>query len=223
MRLMGATIHEYPVGEDEAGADQALYERAEQLRKKGKRPYVVPLSGNHTPYGALGYVQCAEELLLQFKAADLQVSALVIATGSATTHAGLLAGLRASGCDLPVLGYCVRRTRDLQYQRVLEKCRAVCELIGAQGCVSENDVNVSDATFHPGYGQLNEHTLEAIRLVAHHEGIILDPTYTGKSMGGLIELVQSGAYASGDTLVYLHTGGAPGIFGYPELLHQMQA
>ena len=218
IRLMGATIHEYPEGEDELGADKALYSRAEALKQAGRTPYVVPLSGNHTPLGALGYVRCAEELLAQFSEFDLSVDALVLATGSATTHAGLLTGLRALGSDIPVYGFCVRRDKHLQYERVLEKCNAVSKMIKSEGCVSENDVRVDDVTFHPGYGQLNHHTVQAIKLMAHHEGIILDPTYTGKSLGGLIEMIRQGALASGNTVVYLHTGGAPGVFGYPELL-----
>lgn len=218
MKLMSAVIHEYPEGEDEAGADQALYDLADALRAEGKHPYVVPLSGNHTPYGALGYVRCAEELLGQFDDLELNVDGIVLATGSATTHAGLLSGLRACGSAVPVFGFCVRRVQQLQYRRVLDKCKVVSRMIEHDGCVSEEDIKVDDTTFHPGYGQLNQYTVEAIKLTALHEGIILDPTYTGKSMGGLIEMVRRGAFAHGDTVVYLHTGGAPGLFGYPELL-----
>ncbi|EPJ54091.1 MAG: 1-aminocyclopropane-1-carboxylate deaminase [Osedax symbiont Rs2] len=218
MKMMGAKIHYYPVGEDEEGADKALYQRAEELRKQGANPYVIPLSGDHIPYGSLGYVKCAEELILQFKQRSLNIDAIVLATGSATTHAGLLAGLRALGSDIAVYGFCVRREHVAQSERVLQKSRVVAEMIGCPGVVSEDDIWVDDRMLRPGYGQLNEDLLEAIRLTAKCEGLLLDPTYTGKAMAGLIDLVTSGHFSADQSVLFLHTGGTPALFGYPEIL-----
>lgn len=218
MKLMGAKIHSYPVGEDEEGADRALHERADELRAAGRNPYVIPLSGDHIPYGSLGYVKCAEELLLQAQQRSLQIDAIVLASGSATTHAGMLAGLRALGSDIPVYGICVRRDQQAQAERVLKKARQVAEMIEALDAVTAEDVWVDDSMLHPGYGQLNEDLLEAIRLTAQCEGLLLDPTYTGKSMAGLIQLIKSGQLKRGQNVVYLHSGGTPALFGYPELL-----
>ena len=218
MKLMGAKIHDYPVGEDEGGADKAMYQRAEEIRKEGGNPYVIPLSGDHIPYGSLGYVKCAEELILQFKQRSLKVDAIMLATGSATTHAGLLAGLRALGSDIPVYGFCVRRDHVAQAERVLQKSRVVAEMIDCPGVVTEADIWVDDRMLRPGYGQLNEDLLEAIRLTARCEGLLLDPTYTGKAMAGLIHLVTSGYFRRDQNVVFLHTGGTPALFGYPEIL-----
>lgn len=218
MKLMGARIHYYPVGEDESGADKALYERAEQLRLEGKTPYVIPLGTDHIPYGSLGYVKCAEELLAQFKEDNTQVDAIVIASGSATTHAGLLAGLRASGSQIPVHGFCVRRDQDAQASRVLEKSIKVAKMLGKKDLINANDILVDDRMLQPGYGQLNQQLLEAMQMMAEAEGILLDPTYTGKSMAGLIHLVNSGQFKAGQNIVFLHTGGTPALFGYPEIL-----
>ena len=220
MKLMGARIHYYPVGEDESGADKALYERAEQLRLEGKTPYVIPLGTDHIPYGSLGYVKCAEELLAQFKEDNTQVDAIVIASGSATTHAGLLAGLRASGSQIPVHGFCVRRDQDSQASRVLEKSIKVAKMLGKKDLINANDILVDDRMLQPGYGQLNQQLLEAMQMMAEAEGILLDPTYTGKSMAGLIHLVNSGQFKAGQNIVFLHTGGTPALFGYPEILDE---
>jgi len=220
MKMMGTKIHHYPVGEDEAGADKAMYARAEELRKEGGNPYVIPLSGDHVPYGALGYVKCAEELMLQFKQRSLNIDAIMLASGSATTHSGLLAGLRALGSDIPVYGFCVRRDQTSQAERVLNKASKVAEMINCPGVVTEKDIWVDDSMLRPGYGQLNEDLLEAMRITALTEGLLLDPTYTGKAMAGLIHLVSSGHFHKEQNIMFLHTGGTPALFGYPEILQE---
>lgn len=217
MKVLGARIHSYPVGEDEEGADKAMYRRAEELKKQGARPYVIPLSGMHTPYGALGYVKAAEEILSQLGDLSLQMDAMVLATGSATTHAGLLYGFRALGSPIKVIGICVRRPASLQFQRVLDKTDDLAKMLDYERCVTEVDIQVDDAVLQPGYGQLNEHVVEAIKLAAKEEGILLDPVYTGKAMAGLINLLRQGAWASKQRLMFLHTGGTPALYGYPEL------
>ena len=107
--LMGAKIRSYPVGEDEDGADRALHDRAAELKGQGKSPYVIALSQNHVPLGSLGYVKAAEEILDQLSDQGKPVDAIVLASGSGSTHAGLLTGLRASGSKVKVYGFCVRR------------------------------------------------------------------------------------------------------------------
>lgn len=219
MELMGAKIHYYPEGEDEAGADAAMDARAEILRQEGRNPYVIPLSsGKHKPYGALGYVKAAEELMQQLDQQSLNISGIALASGSANTHSGLLAGIKALGRDIPVFGMCVRRDQDAQRERVLAKSQKVAEMIGHAGVVADSDVLVDDSMLWPSYGQLNEGCLEAIKLAAFHEGLLLDPTYTGKAMAGLIEMIRKGRFAEDENVVFLHTGGAPALFGYPELV-----
>jgi len=218
MKLMGAKIHDYPVGEDEDGADKAMYARAAQLQEQGATPYVIPLSGMHTPYGALGYVDAATEMLQQIDEQALSIDAIVLASGSANTHAGLLFGLRAQGSSIKVYGQCVRRSADLQHQRVLDKTDALAAMLKHEVCVSADDVLVDDRMLAPGYGQLNLQVKDAIKQVAHAEGILLDPTYTGKAMAGLITLIEQQTWSPDQTVVFLHTGGTPALFGYPELL-----
>ncbi len=218
LKLMGAKLHHYPVGEDEEGADNAMYDRAEVLRKKGKRPYVIPLAGTHTPLGALGYVDCAEEILSQLSDGSIWIDAFITASGSGTTHTGLLAGLRARGSKIPVHGICVRRDQKSQSERVLKKTNEVGKMIGHENLISEKDILITDATLSPGYGRLNDQVREAINLAAREEGLLVDPVYTGKALAGLIHLIRTGRFSKSQNVMFIHTGGTPALFGYPDLI-----
>jgi L-cysteate sulfo-lyase len=220
VKLMGAKIHYYPGGEDEDGADKAMIERAEVLKSEGNKPYVIPLSNARTPYGALGYVEAAEETLHQLEEMNISPVQFIVPTGSASTHAGFLLGLRASGCDIPVNGICVRRDAKSQQQRVLTKIQSVAELMDLDIDIGLDDILCDDRFLAPGYGHLNEPTSAAIKLLASQEGILLDPTYSGKAFAALINCVENENYGLEDHLVFLHTGGAPSLFGYPELVSE---
>ena len=217
-RLFGATLYSYPVGEDEAGADEALEAIAARLRAAGRRPYVVHLGIDHPPIGGLGYVVAAAELLEQMRASRLALDAVVVASGSALTHAGLLVGLRAAGSALPVHGVCVRRSVAPQRERVMRRAGEISQLVGRGDLLSDSDINLTDAVLAPGYGELNPETLHAIETTARLEGLLLDPVYTGKAMAGLIALVDSHILAPGSRVAFLHTGGQPALFGYAGVL-----
>lgn len=218
-KLMGAKIHYYEVGEDEEGADKAMYDRAEELKKEGYKPYVIPLGAvNKTPWGSLGYVECVEEMILQSQATDIKIDAIVLGTGSANTHAGILAGLIALNCDIPVYGFCVRRDEVSQRERVKAKTKKVLKMLNIdENKLTDEMVKCSDWVLAPGYGLLNEAVTEAIKIAAYEEAILLDPTYTGKAMAGLIRMLRKNEFKKGENIVFLHTGGTPSLFGYPEL------
>ncbi len=220
VRLMGAMIHHYPVGEDEEGADKAMYDRAETLRAAGKKPYVIPLSNAHLPWGALGYVDSAEELYHQLCERSLKATGFVVPSGSASTHAGFLTGMRALGETAPIYGLCVRRPSAAQRERVWIKSLATAELLGYPNLLSQDDVKCDDSMLAPGYGQMSPQVEHALKHMARREGILLDPTYTAKSFAGLLKMVDTGKIVPGSTVIYLHTGGAPALFGYPELVSQ---
>ncbi len=218
VRLMGATIHHYPVGEDEDGADKAMYARADALRAEGKKPYVIPLSNAHMPWGALGYVEAAEELYRQLGERSLSPDGFVVPLGSASTHAGFLTGMRALGEAAPIYGLCVRRHAAAQRERVWAKSLATAELLGQSARLRQDDVRCDDSMLAPGYGQMSPQVEHALKRMAYREGILLDPTYTAKSFAGLLKMVETGAIAPNHMVIYLHTGGAPALFGYPELV-----
>ena len=218
VRLMGAKINYYPVGEDEDGADRALEERAAELTREGRKPYVIPLSNAHTPYGALGYVEGGEELLDQLDKLGVTPARFIVPTGSASTHSGFLLGVRGRGCDVPVHGVCVRRNSALQVERVGKKLNAVIDAIGCDVSIAEDDIICDDSQLAPGYGLPNADTEEAIKYMAHREGVLLDPTYSGKTFSALLAQLRHGDYGADDHVVFLHTGGAVSLFGYPELV-----
>ena len=215
-RVLGATLHPFPEGEDEAAADAAMERRAAALAAEGRRPYVIHSAPGHAPLGGLGYVVAAEEIVDQ--APGTGFDAVVCASGSALTHAEMLVGLRALGEQVPVLGICVRRDAASQGARVAGVASALAAMIDRPDAFDAGDVDVSDAVHPPGYGRLNDSVREAMALAAHHEGLLLDPVYTAKAMAGLIDHVRSGRIAPGGRVLFVHTGGQPALFAYADSL-----
>ena len=214
LKLMGVSLHSYPVGEDEDGADRELERIAERVRSEGGTPYVVPISPQHPPLGALGYVDMIAELLEQARERELSIDAIVTPTGSASTQAGVLAGLRSMGSDIRVYGICVRRDAERQRARALDRARAAAALLGQPDLVGADDIWVTDSVLAPGYGQPSPAIIEAIQLAARYEGLFVDPVYTGKTLAGLVALVRDGFFGPDRNVVFLHTGGTPALFGY---------
>ena len=217
-RLLGATLHSFPVGEDETAADAALERLARALVGEGRRPYVIYSASGHPPLGGLGYVVAAEEVVTQSRGLGIGFDAVVCASGSALTHAGVLVGLRAVGETTPVHGICVRREARRQRARVASVAAELAAMIERPAAFDAGDVEVSDEVLAPGYGRLNEAVREAMLLAARHEALLLDPVYTGKAMAGLIAQVRSGRIAAGSRVLFLHTGGLPAIFAYADRL-----
>ncbi len=210
--LLGATLHFYPAGEDESGADANLARIAEELRHAGARPYVIPLGPGHDPLGALGYVDAAAELLAQLDEQSLNLDQIFVASGSGATHAGLLFGLRALGSKIPVIGVCPRRDAVSQTGRIEGHVARLAAMLELDPQVTDADINLTDVSLAPGYGRLNDASHEALELTARNEGLFLDPVYTAKTMASLIHMVRA-KEVSGN-LLFWHTGGQPALFAY---------
>ncbi len=217
-RVLGATLHGFPVGEDEAAADAALERCAEALAAEGRRPYVIRSAPGHPPLGGLGYVVAAVEVMEQARALGIGFDSVVSPSGSALTHAGLLVGLRAMGEPVPVHGICVRRDAGRQGARVKQVADELASMIGRPAVVDASDVLVSDAVHAPGYGRVNGAVREAMAMAARLEGLLLDPVYTGKAMAGLMAHVGAGRIGAGSRVLFIHTGGQPALFAYGEEL-----
>ncbi|HEY5299969.1 MAG TPA: D-cysteine desulfhydrase [Acetobacteraceae bacterium] len=210
-QLHGASISKRPGGADMQGEMEAL---AEGLRARGRKPYVIP-GGGSTPLGALGYVNAALELVYQAGELGLRIDRVVHATGSAGTQAGLVAGLAGLNAGIPVLGIGVRAPKDKQEENVFALAEKTATLAGAPGAVRREHVEANCDYVGQGYGIPTEGMVEAVKLLARKEGILLDPVYSGKGMAGLIDLVGKRAFAKEENIVFIHTGGSVGLFGYP--------
>lgn len=208
-RLFGANIRRVPGGADMTAE---LEKTAEAVRARGGKPYVIPGGGSNA-VGALGYVDCAREILVQADELDLAISRIVTATGSAGTHAGLVAGLAVMGADVPVLGIGVRAPQEKQEAAVLKLAKETASLLGHADRVRDEMVVADCGYVGAGYGLIDQGVADALALAARTDGLVLDPVYTGKAMKGLIALARAGRFA-GETVVFLHTGGAQGLFGY---------
>ncbi|AHG21367.1 cytochrome C biogenesis protein CcmE [Chania multitudinisentens RB-25] len=216
--LLGGRIAAHlPAGSD---IPQAMEHLAETLRAQGKRPYIIP-GGGSNPTGALGYVACAEELLYQSSQQRLRIDHVVHATGSSGTQAGLVAGLGASNSGIPVLGISVRAAKDKQEQNVYQLAQRTWELLGLKGELPREAVVANSDYVGAGYGLPTNSMLEALRLLAQLEGILLDPVYSGKGMAGLIDLIRRGRFSPHDNVVFIHTGGSAGLFGYRQVLESV--
>ena len=211
-RLHGASISKRPAGADMNAEMEAL---AADLRAKGKRPYVIP-GGGSNPVGALGYANAALELVAQANDIGLRIAHVVHATGSAGTQAGFVTGLVAIHSGIPTLGISVRAPKEKQENSVFELAQRTAEHLGVPGIVKREHIAANSDYVGPGYGLPTQGMREAVKLVAQMEGILLDPVYTGKGMDGLIDHVRKGFFAKDSDVVFLHTGGSAGLFGYPE-------
>lgn len=210
-QLHGASISKRKGGSDMQAEMEIV---AADLRKKGRRPYVIPGGGSNV-VGALGYVNCAIELLNQANDMGLRIDLVVHATGSAGTQAGLVAGLVALNCGIPVLGVGVRAPKDRQEASVLALAEKTAAHLGLPGIMKREQVVANCDYVGQGYGIPTEGMVEALKLVARTEGILLDPVYSGKGMAGLIDLIKKGQMSKHSNVVFLHTGGSAGLFGYP--------
>ncbi|MCD2316959.1 D-cysteine desulfhydrase [Sphingomonas sp. IC-11] len=197
---------------------QAAMEKvAAELEAEGRKGYIIP-GGGSNPLGALGYVACAEEILAQSFASGIAFDRIVVASGSAGTHSGIVAGLIGNSAGIPVTGINVRRPRAEQEGNVHRLAVAVGELAGVVPEITPDAIECRDEWVGPGYSLPTAEMIEAVRMFASLEGVLLDPVYTGKAAAGLIALVRSGEIAKGERVLFVHTGGSPALYAYQPVL-----
>ena len=194
---------------------EAMAEVATELEAEGRRGYIITGGGSNA-LGALGYVACEEELMAQAFEQGLAIDHIVCASGSAGTHAGLLVGLTAASRNIPLTGINVRRPRAEQEGNVFKLAEETASLLGVVA-PDRSSVIALDDWVGEGYSLPTDEMVEAIRLLAELEGVLLDPVYTGKAAAGLIGLVRQGHFKAGENVVFLHTGGSPALYAYQNL------
>ncbi len=216
--LLGINI-EYRAGGTDMQA--AIEEVGARIAGNGETVYLIP-GGGSNPVGALGYAAVALELLNQANDMDLRIDRIVHATGSAGTQAGLVAGLVALNAAIPVLGIGVRNPKDKQEANVHKLAQATSALMGGPE-IPRAAVEANCDYVGGGYGIPTDGMAEAVLMLARSEGIFLDPVYSGKGMAGLIDLIRKGTFPASENIVFLHTGGQVGLFGYADYLNRAAA
>ena len=190
-----------------------MEKEAEELRQAGRTPYIIP-GGASFDIGALGYVACAEEMLAQFFDMGLKVDRVVCASGSAGTHAGLLTGFLGNNSGIGVVGVSVQRKNEEQVPKVHNLAERTASLLGIKGGIPAEAVVCFDQYVGPGYSVPTPGMIDAVKLLARKEAILLDPVYTGKVMDGMLDLCRSGYFTKDETIVFVHTGGSPALYAY---------
>ncbi len=213
-QILGTAIETRAAGVD---MNNELIAVGDRLRQAGETPYLIP-GGGSNPIGSLGYVVSAQEIISQANDQQLVIDHVVHATGSTGTQAGLVVGLQGANSGIPVLGISVRAPKEKQEENVRKLARQTWELLGIRGAFSDETVVANSDYVGGGYGIPTEGMIEAVHLLARSEGIFLDPVYSGKGFAGLVDLVRKGHFKKGQTVVFLHTGGAVGLFAYRSVL-----
>jgi len=210
-QLLGAEIKWSTLGERDATLNQVF----QSAQEEGRKPYLIPYGGSN-PLGASAYVYAFGEMREQISSGKVALSIdpdwIVFASSSGGTQAGLVAGARYYGFKGNVLGISVDEHAETLQKRVASIARKVAKNLELNIAVSWEDILVNDGYLGEGYGMAGDLEAEAILLFARLEGLLLDPVYTGRAAGGMIDLIRSGFFSSDETVLFWHTGGTPGLF-----------
>ena len=196
---------------------EAMEQLANELRRKGHNPYVIPAGGD-IPLGTVGYVVATREIAQQLSDLGLQANYVVVAHGAGGTQAGLAFGAKYYELPFRVIGCSVSFAKEGCQSFCAELHNNTARMLGLDLTIGPDEVVVFDDYIGDGYGIPGKACTDAIKLVAETEGIFLDPVYTGKAMAGLIDLIHKGKFASSDTVIFIHTGGVPALFAYNKQL-----
>ncbi len=211
-RLFGAHLHDVPWS---GNRNAAIEDLGDQLGKEGRRPYFVPY-GVSNPLGAIAYASTIVEVAEQSHALGIRPVAIVHCTGSAGTQAGLVVGASVAMPETRIVGIDIDAEPERVRADVIAYARAAADLIGAS--IDENDVEVVAGHAGPAYGVPHAATIEAIKLAGALEALLIDPVYSGKGLAVLIALVRAGRWKPEADVIFIHTGGAPGLFAYQSAL-----
>jgi 1-aminocyclopropane-1-carboxylate deaminase len=211
-RIMGAQTQLVDQGFD-IGIRDSWVKALDDVRAKGGKPYAIPAGASVHKFGGLGYVGFAEEVRAQEAELGFSFDYIIVCTVTGSTHAGMVVGFAKDGRQRRVIGIDASATPAQTKAQVLHIAQKTATLIGTPE-ITADDVVLNEDYAYPVYGVPSAETVEAIRLSARLEGMITDPVYEGKSMQGMIDLVQKGFFPKGSKVLYAHLGGAPALNGY---------
>ena len=207
--LLGATVH---VVDDSDAAFACFAQLFDAATAEGRHLYGI-LPGGSTPVGALGYVDGALELAGQVAAAGLSLESISVAASTAGTAAGLIVGSAAAALDTTVDIACVYQSAAGTEAELRPLLAGVAAMVSVDP-PADDRWRISDAALGDGYGIPTPEAMSAIDVLARTEGVLLDPVYTSKAFARLVAQIQAGALPADRDVVFVHTGGAPGLFAY---------
>lgn len=212
-QLFGAQLQVLAAGTDALAKAE---DRATQLREMGRKVLVIPMGGS-TPLGSLGYARCAAEIARQETELGVAFNQVVVPNGSAGTHAGLAAGFHVLGRGTSLVkSYSVLSDRHLSAIRTLSLTEDTLALLGHPDSLPPEAIVIDGSQLGKGYGLPTDAMQHAVRLMARSEGLLLDPVYSGKAFAGLLADFEQGHFRSGDNVLFIMTGGTPGLYAYRE-------
>ncbi len=191
----------------------AMEEKSRVLAATGKKTYIVP-GGASNAIGALGYVVCAGETMAQLNELQLDIDHIIVPSGSAGTHAGMVVGMSGVNANIPISGINVSRKKGEQEEIVFKLAEETSKKLRIAGKIKRGDVVCFEEYVGAGYSIPTDEMIEAVKLFAGSEAILLDPVYSGKAAAGLIDLVRKGFFEKGSNVLFLHTGGSPALYAY---------
>ncbi|MES9990735.1 MAG: D-cysteine desulfhydrase family protein [Candidatus Thiodiazotropha sp.] len=216
--LLGARIHW--AGSKRKG--ESIPEIFELLRAEGKRPYVIPYGGSNE-LGAYAFIHALKELESQLDTE--KISHIVFASSSGGTHAGLMLGKALLNRSYNLLGICIDKGEVDEAPMdgyIVDLANKTSDLIGAGISFKNDDIWLDVNYLGDGYGVVGDLENEALKITARKEAILLDPVYTGRAMGGLIDMIRAAAITSEDRVLFWHTGGAPALFAYADMMNSCE-
>lgn len=218
-RIMGADVRLDPAGFD-IGIRQSWQEAMDSVKAKGKKPFPIPAGCSEHPYGGLGFVNFANEVAEQEKALGFEFDYIVVCAVTGSTMAGMVVGFAFQGRQKKVIGIDASAKPAKTKEQILRIAKNTAKLVDLPVDLTADDIILDERFGGPAYGLPNEGTMEAIRLCARSEGVLVDPVYEGKSMAGLMELIRKQQIPKGSKVLYVHLGGAPALNAYADLFKQ---
>jgi D-cysteine desulfhydrase family pyridoxal phosphate-dependent enzyme len=212
-QLFGADVRFLDVKDPwDPRARAALDALADELRTNGHVPYVIHLPGASAGLGVAAWAGGALELDAQFMQLGIDPDRLVVACGSGLTLAGLALGLKRAGRRCRVSGISVQQPASRLVPWIVEAASRALPLLGEGAALTAEDFDVIDGFVGDAYGMPSPAGIAAVRLAGSREGLVLDPVYTGKAMAGLAACLGDGRFGARETIIFLHSGGTPGLF-----------
>jgi len=190
--------------------DAELQKAFEKAVAEGKKPYLIPYGGS-SPIGALGYLEAMHELMEQGFDPDW----IIFASSSGGTHAGMALGARLYGLKAKVLGIGIDNLNINFSSTIAKLANETARQLGLDLHMSSDEILLNEDYCQTGYGKLQPAEIEAIKLFASKDGILLDPVYTGRAAAGMVDLFSKGSFKPGEQVLFWHTGGTPALFAEP--------